>query len=90
MEQNGGKRALALLPGAKVMNKTILFYYRIWKYFSKFLSFQLAGDPILNFVLATVADSPVCLFLFLTLDRIGRRFTICLTHVTLGLSCIGK
>jgi hypothetical protein len=51
---------------------------------------QLAGHPIINFVLGTVADSPVCLFLFLALDRIGRRFTLCLSQVTLGLACIGK
>jgi hypothetical protein len=57
----------------------------IWFFF-----FQLAGDPILNFVLATVADSPVCVFLFFTLDRIGRRYTLFLTHVTLGLSCLGQ
>jgi len=55
-----------------------------------FLFFQLAGDPILNFVLGIVAASPVCLFLFFALDRMGRRFTLCLTHVTLGLACIGR
>jgi hypothetical protein len=53
-------------------------------------NFQLAGDPILNFVLAVVADTPVCLFLLFALEKMGCRLTLCLTHVTLGLACIGN
>ena len=30
---------------------------------------KLAGDPIINYCLATASDMPVSLFLFLTLDR---------------------
>jgi OCT family organic cation transporter-like MFS transporter 4/5 len=36
-----------------------------------FNSTSLAGDPILNYFLATAADIPVCLYLFLLLDRLA-------------------
>jgi hypothetical protein len=34
-------------------------------------STSLAGDPILNYFLATATDIPVCLYLFLLLDRLA-------------------
>ncbi len=49
---------------------------------------KLAGDPILNYFLASVADTPVSLFLFLTLDRLGRSKTMSITHCTLGVAAL--
>ncbi len=49
----------------------------------------LAGDIFLNFVIASVADMPATLFIYLFLDRMGRRFCIITNEVALGGCCIG-
>jgi len=35
---------------------------------------KLAGDIVLNYLYVTIADSPVCILLYFTLDGLGRRY----------------
>ena len=48
----------------------------------------LHGDIILNFLYATMADTPVFLCIFLLVDRVGRPKTMAISTFVLGASCI--
>ena len=49
---------------------------------------SLHGDIILNFLYATMADTPVFLFVFFLVDRVGRPKTLAVATFVLGASCI--
>ena len=52
-------------------------------------STELHGDIALNYLLATIAETPISIFLYFTLDSIGRKATLIITLGLLGGSCLG-
>lgn len=48
----------------------------------------LGGNEYLNFFLAGVAELPTYFFLWPTMDRWGRRWTLCLSMIIGGVACL--
>lgn len=48
----------------------------------------LGGNEYLNFLLAGVAELPTYFFLWPTMDRWGRRWTLCFSMILGGVACL--
>lgn len=48
----------------------------------------LGGNEYLNFLLAGVAELPTYFFLWPTMDRWGRRWTLCFSMILGGIACL--
>ena len=51
-------------------------------------STKLAGDIVLNYLYIVMAETPVCIILYFTLDGIGRKFMLSFSLTGLGLSAV--
>jgi OCT family organic cation transporter-like MFS transporter 4/5 len=63
-------------------------FINVGTYTLTFSATSLAGDIFVNFLLMNLADSPVPFIFYLTLDRFGRKWCMCISEVALGLSCL--